>query len=86
MIKKTTTTIITVSSALVRDVGEALVDKSVVILIINILVTKILDAAVVLLVNVAVTTDIKGVVIIVGRICVESVMLVDETAKVSENQ
>lgn len=56
--------------------------------ILNVLVTKILDAAVVLLVNVAVTTDIKGVVIIVGRICVdfESVMFVDKTAKVSENR
>lgn len=56
--------------------------------ILNVLVTKILDAAVVLLVNVAVSSDIKGVAIIVGRICVDvdSVMLVDKTVKVSENR
>ena len=55
--------------------------------ILNVLVTKILDAAVVLLVNVAVSSDIKGVATIVGRSCVDfdSVMLVDNTAKVSEN-
>ena len=50
--------------------------------------TKILDAAVVLLLKVAVISDIKGVAIAVGRICVdfESVILVDKSAKVSENR